>query len=254
MSRQPPGVREGGSQMPSEADWPFPERRHASLGNPDYLGCGPLVRELQAAIASELAGSSGLSILDVGCGRKPFFPFFGHCAGRYLGTDIVPGSEVDIVCPAEQLQVPDEWADVVLCLSVLEHVDDPAQVVREIHRVLKPDGVLFASTHGTFPWHPHPQDHWRWTQTGLRRLFELSGGFSRVELRATRGSFSGIFFFLAHCVYAWVGQGRIRWRLRRPATALVNRIGEFVDRRTPGWRDLSRPVTMIPEFFVVARR
>ena len=38
--------------------------------------------------------------------------------------------------------------DVVLCTQVLEHVEDPAQAVRELHRVTSPGGRVLASTHG----------------------------------------------------------------------------------------------------------
>ena len=43
--------------------------------------------------------------------------------------------------------------DVVLC-AVLEHVDDPAAVVRELSRVTGPGGRVLASTHGVMLYHP----------------------------------------------------------------------------------------------------
>jgi len=153
----------------------------------------------------------------------------------------------------EALDVEDESADVVICLSVLEHVDDPAQAVKELYRAVRPDGVVFAITHGCFPWHPHPQDHWRWTQTGLPILFK-NGGFSRVELFATRGTISGIFFLLAHYSQWWADRRGWRWRLKRPLTILLNRAGEFLDEKSPILRDVNQRVTAIPEFFIVARR
>jgi SAM-dependent methyltransferase len=143
-----------------------------------------------------------LNILDVGCGQKPFYPFLKSFIGSYIGTDITKDNPlVDKVCPSEHLDIDNEWADVVLCLSVLEHVDDPVQTVKELFRVVKLDGVVFASTHGFFPWHPYPQDHWRWTQTGLPILFKLHGGFLSVRLFSTRGTVSACFFLLAHYTY-----------------------------------------------------
>jgi SAM-dependent methyltransferase len=244
--------------LAADDDWPFPERRQPTRDHPDYLGFRGLSLALREVIRSELPARGDLDVLDVGCGRKPFYPFFKPYARTYLGTDIMRDNPlVDRVCPVEALEVDDEWADVVLCLSVLEHVDDPAQAVRELYRVVRPGGVVLASTHGCFPWHPYPQDHWRWTQTGLPLLFTKYGGFGDVRLFATRGTMSGIFFLLAHYVQIWAGQGRgqrVKRRLRVPLTRLVNRAGEYLDRKTPMLRDVERHVTAIPEFFVVARK
>ncbi|TIO04185.1 MAG: hypothetical protein E5X93_31095 [Mesorhizobium sp.] len=33
--------------------------------------------------------------------------------------------------------------------------------------MLRDDGVLLLSTHGSWLYHPHPEDHRRWTRTGL---------------------------------------------------------------------------------------
>ena len=40
---------------------------------------------------------------------------------EYVGSDIEPGPNVRYVCPVEQLEIPDESYDVVLCTQVLEH-------------------------------------------------------------------------------------------------------------------------------------
>jgi SAM-dependent methyltransferase len=244
-----------GIESKKEIDWPFPERRNPKLDDPDFLGSKGLVLGLRRAIQMELCGKRELNILDVGCGQKPFYPLLKRFARSYVGTDVIQNSPlVDIVCPAEAIKVQDEWADVVLCLSVLEHVNDPIKAVKELYRVVKPTGVIFASTHGFFPWHPSPQDHWRWTQTGLPILFQAYGGFSSVSIFATRGTISGVFFLLAHYVYAWASQNRLKLILRGPLTIAVNRMGEFLDRKYSSLGDMNRHVTAIPEFFVIAKK
>jgi len=233
--------------------WPYPERRYPKPDNPDYLGSKGLSLGLQTAIALELTDKRDLNVLDVGCGQKPFYPFFQPFTKSYIGTDILPDSPlVDIVCPAEHLEIEDQWADVVLCLAVLEHVDDPAQCVREFYRVVKPGGVIFALTHGCFPWHPYPQDHWRWTQTGLQLLFQ-SGGFANVNIFAPLGSLAGAILPMGYYFYDWASRTRLKRLFRRSLMILINRVGETLDKRTPELHDVNRHVTFLPELFVIAK-
>jgi SAM-dependent methyltransferase len=54
-------------------------------------------------------------------------------------------SKADIIgdfC-AVQLPVPEESFDTVLCISILEHCEDPFAMVRNISRLLRPGGVAF---------------------------------------------------------------------------------------------------------------
>ena len=211
---------------------------------------------MRKAIQTELVGKTGLNVLDVGCGHKPFYPFLKPYAGKYVGTDIISNSPaVDIVCPAEQLQIEDGWADLAICLSVLEHVDDPVQAVKELHRVTKPNGVVFAVTHGCFPWHPYPQDHWRWTQTGLPLLFTKYGQFKSVNIFASYGTFSGMGLVLSHFFHSkTVSGGAVRRFLGRQMIVFSNRIAEYLDMKFPEMSDVNRHVTAIPAFFVIAKK
>ncbi len=235
--------------------WPFRERRYPKLSAPDYLGSKGLSLGIRKAIRQELVDKKNLNILDVGCGQKPFYPFLKPFAKEYIGTDVIKGSPlIDKVCPAEQLDIENEWADVVICLSVLEHVDDPILAVKELFRVVKKDGVVLISTHGSFPWHPYPQDHWRWTQTGLPLLLKRNGGFKSVELFATRGTISGCFFLFAHYAYAGTSRNYALRLIRSPLTVMINKVGECLDEWFAALRDVNRPVTAIPEFFVIAKK
>ena len=241
--------------MTSSDEWPFPQRRKPKIDDPDYLGSKGLTLALQKVITTRLVGMRELDILDVGCGQKPFYPFLRNHCRRYVGTDMVAtGHLVDIVAQAESLAVPSDSFDLVLELSVLEHVDDPHKAVAELHRVLRRGGMVFASTHGFFPWHPSPQDHWRWTQTGLRLLFTRHGHFADVEIFPTRGTVSGVFFLLAHYLYRYCSIKRWRRPFRGPLTTTANLLGEVLDRATPSLHDMDTPVTALPEFFVVARK
>jgi SAM-dependent methyltransferase len=58
---------------------------------------------------------------------------------RYSSADIEPGRG-DLTLDLEALDLPDASFDVVLCVHVLEHVEDDRRALRELHRILAPGG------------------------------------------------------------------------------------------------------------------
>jgi SAM-dependent methyltransferase len=76
-------------------------------------------------------------------------------------TEELPDANTLAFVKSEALRVPapNDTFDVVFTWSVFEHVDDPVQMLREAHRILKPSGILFlqlwpffASQHGGHLW------------------------------------------------------------------------------------------------------
>ena len=94
----------------------------------------------EAVAAHETCGR--LRVLDVGCGVKPYFPFFARIADEYVGVDIVDNPAAELRGGVEQLPVERASFDVVLCTQVLEHCDDPAPAVAELRRVTAPAGAF----------------------------------------------------------------------------------------------------------------
>jgi predicted O-methyltransferase YrrM len=93
---------------------------------------------------------------------------------QYLGVDVRPGPGVDELCAAERLveRFGTESFDVVLATDVLEHIDDWRAAVRSMKSVLRPDGVALVTTCAPgFPYHPYPDDHWRFEPELLGRAF-----------------------------------------------------------------------------------
>jgi SAM-dependent methyltransferase len=140
-----------------------------------------LLRDLRAAIVALLgkAGKEGAVVLDYGCGSKPYQALFADAGMRYLPADF--GSEAEVrIDKAGRLQIADRSSDLVVSFQVLEHVRDLGLYLSEAKRVLRPGGALLLSTHGTWLYHPHPEDHRRWTRMGL--ISELSNyGFDVVD-------------------------------------------------------------------------
>src|SRR5688572_7417485 len=144
---------------------------------PTYAVRAPLAQWLEAEARRAATGLGAYRLLDVGCGEKPYAPVFEHAA-EYVGLDTAEHAHADLVGPIESIPAEDASFDLVLCIQVLEHVDDPAQGIRELHRVTRPGGRVLLATHGAMVYHPNPVDLWRWTNEGLERLFRQSGDWA----------------------------------------------------------------------------
>lgn len=131
-------------------------------------------------------------LLDAGAGEGRYRPAFSRA--RYVGVDLAVGdaewdySHLDVMGSLLDLPFAAESFDAALCMEVLEHVPEPAQVLAEIGRVLKPGGKLYFSV--PMLWHQHqkPHDYFRYTSFGLRYLLERAG-FEVLELRPMGGYF-----------------------------------------------------------------
>jgi SAM-dependent methyltransferase len=228
-------------------DWPGEERRNPPLTSPTWVVRDALARWLRAQ-AAELAGGEPVRILDVGCGPKPYYPFFAAVASEYVGVDVVENPATELRGAVEALPVDDASFDVVLCTQVLEHSDDPAQAVRELRRVTRPGGRVLASTHGVQVYHPSPVDYWRWTHEGLRRLFSQNADWSSLSVEPAAGTASALAMLLG----TYVEIALRRSALARGPVWALNRLGAALDARSAQLRD-PVPGSLIPNLHVVAR-
>lgn len=93
-------------------------------------------------------------------------------ADVHIGCDIQEGLGVDRIEDVHALTFDDDSIGTVICLETLEHVADPLRAVQEMHRVLKPGGLLAISSLMFFPIHAHPWDYWRFTPEGFELLLQ----------------------------------------------------------------------------------
>ena len=135
------------------------------------------------------------TLLDVGCGLMPYRSLIAGRVARYDSLD--PHPQTADVTYQQDVQamtlIADATYDSAICLEVLEHVSNPFRAAAELHRILKPNGVLVVSVPHLSRLHEEPYDFFRFTGYGLRALFE-GAGFEVVHL-AQRG---GLFSFLGH--------------------------------------------------------
>ena len=89
----------------------------------------------------------------------------GQTAARnFVNVDIAPVTGVDVVADGARLPFADATFDMIESDAVLEHVPDPAVVIGELRRVLRPGGLPF-----NHPFHAYPNDYHRWTLVALQQ-------------------------------------------------------------------------------------
>lgn len=235
--------------LPSAEEWPEADRRRPALSSPGYAVRAPLAGWLRGE-AVRAAGRHGrYRVLDVGCGPKPYYPFFEPFAERYVGVDI-DNPLADVSGPAEALPFPDGAFELVLCTQVLEHSSDPAQVVRELRRVVAPGGRVLASTHGVQVYHPRPDDLWRWTHTGLEQLFASNGPWSTLLVRPSSGTASCL-GMLAATYVDLLARSHGAAPVGRALVSGINRLAAAADAHVPKLRRPG-PGTLFANLHVVA--
>ena len=128
-------------------------------------------------------------LLDVGCGHKPYLDLQQERADSCFGVEYDRCRYRDTppeVWASIELPFCDESFETVFCAQVLEHVSEPAQLLREIGRVLRPNGHLILSAPHIWGIHEEPHDYFRFTNFGLQHLAEKAG-LTAVKLEAMAG-------------------------------------------------------------------
>ncbi len=106
----------------------------------------------------------------------------------YKIMDPVPTYNPDIVGDIHKMPFADNSLDAIICIAVLEHVENPILAVSEMRRVLKPGGYIFLYVPFLYYYHAEKGyygDYWRYTKDAIRFLFK---GCKTVEIVSVRGA------------------------------------------------------------------
>lgn len=115
------------------------------------------VRILKEAQIDDTNFFNGKVVMDIGPGAVCFLEYSGAVIGiaieplarRFAAQGLLLSSMNTIYLPvaAENIPLLDGRIDVVVSRNNLDHVDDPARVVAEVQRVLRPGGVFILIVH-----------------------------------------------------------------------------------------------------------
>ncbi len=132
-------------------------------------------------------------LIDIGCGEMPYKPVVMNNSrvANYIGVDIQNESYQQLVQPeviwdGKHIPMPDNEADCAMLIEVLEHVPQPDQVLKEINRVMKRDGVCLVTIPFLWTLHDIPYDEYRYTPFALRRLAEQAN-FEVIKMESFGG-------------------------------------------------------------------
>ncbi|TSC70631.1 MAG: methylase involved in ubiquinone/menaquinone biosynthesi [Parcubacteria group bacterium Gr01-1014_46] len=124
----------------------------------------------------------GSVILNLGSGVTVVRP-------DIINVDFYPFQNVNFVADIANLPFAPASVDAIVCETVLEHVPNPKVVVTEMHRVLRPGGLIYIVVPFVFAFHSSPNDFYRWSKMGLQE--ELKD-FKKID--------SGIYYGAGHAV------------------------------------------------------
>src|SRR4051812_36037710 len=207
-------------------------RRRLVLGDDLMAVLGnavPRSRVAQALADDYIPAIAGGSVLDLGCGAGDSVAQFRNENPdvRWVGADVEASPEVPsrrrtdaefVTFDGMHLPFDDASFDAIYCKQVLEHVREPAPLLAEVARVLKPGGALAGSTSQLEPFHSYST--WNYTPYGLKLLLE-GAGLSLEEVRPGIDS-------LAVIVNRGVGMRRVTrrwWAVESPLNRLADLFG-----------------------------
>lgn len=137
-------------------------------------------------------------LLDFGCGSKPYKSFI--TVDEYIGVDFEneghphENEQIDIFYDGKTIPVEADYFDSALTSEVFEHVFNLEEVLKELHRVLKPGAPLLITCPFVWKEHEVPNDFARYTHFALKHMLEKAG--FRIRTLDKSGNFIEVMFQL----------------------------------------------------------
>jgi SAM-dependent methyltransferase len=165
------------------------------------VGTAPLVARLRELLPERPR------VLVVGGGTlgEGMAPLLDDPSVDATETDVWLGPRTNLLCDGHDLPFADATFDAVVCQAVLEHVADPPRVVSEIHRVLRPRGLVYSDIPLMQQVHGGAHDFTRYTHVGHLRLYRY---FDELESGVTGGPGMALGWSINYFMLALAGRSR----------------------------------------------
>ena len=167
---------------------------------------------------------------------------YEHPSVDVIGFDIYGSDLVQFIADGHAIPLAAGSVDAVVAQALLEHVLDPPLVVSEIHRILRPGGLVYAETAFMQQVHEGPYDFTRYTESGHRWLFR---DFEVIEAGALTGPGTQLAWTVDYLVRALTRSqtaGRVAHRLLSPLS--------YLDRLVPATHSIDNS----PAVYFLGRR
>jgi len=187
----------------------------------------------------------GMTVVDFGCGAKPYRGLFPENCD-YIGVDATSSPYADIVIqPGQPVPLPGASVDIILSTQVVYLIPEYSDYLNECRRLLRQNGLLLITTHGTWTYHPASGgDYYRFTQDGLRHIL-LKAGFEIDTIAPVVGTL-GTGLHLRQLVFnAWLGKLPLGKLLASLLNIATNCRIALEDRLTPTGTRMSSPVVLV---------
>lgn len=176
------------------------------------------------------------TVMDLGCGSGDSLDYFRTKDPniRWIGLDIEESPAVKArtrtdgefyIYDGVHIPFDDNHFDLIYCHQVLEHVRYPTALLKEVYRVLKPNGYFVGSTSQLEPYHTY--SFWNYTPYGFLLLVEEAG----LQLMEIAPSIDGLTLIIRQ------GLGGPKlfsywWKHESPLNLIINFLGKVGQKET----------------------
>lgn len=181
-------------------------------------------------------------LVDLGCGEAPYKQYFLQYVNEYIGVDW-PNSFHNIKADVfsnlnDKILLPDDFADTIVAISVMEHLCEPERFLRESYRILKRGGIMLIQV--PFQWwvHEQPHDFFRYTPFGLFYMLKKVG-FHILTIEPQSGFFTTLILKFNYFTLRFIrGPKIIKSFLRtllRPVWYIGQKLAPLLDKLDKEW-------------------
>ncbi len=169
-------------------------------------------------------------VLDVGgkkTNRKGSFvpPKKNIISWKYVNLD--ESTMPDIISSVENMPIENSSIDIVIMTELIEYLQHPSLVFKEVHRILKNKGRVIISSPLIHPIHGDSwEDRYRFTDVKLKEYVEVAG--LKILLMEPMGSLGSVIFDILRASIGYAGNGKNK-RFRNLLLRALKPFFKFID-------------------------